>query len=165
MPVPTFDQLLRPVLQQAALTEITRQSATAKMIEVFKLTPEEQQESIASGATKLSNRTGWAMSHLIKAELIHKVAKFTYRATDKGVDYLSKHSDPITVDSLKQIEGWKEAWDAASKNKKSTQPIIGHKPSTETPNITPEESIDGAIDNLRENLRQELVDHLLQINP
>ncbi|GAA5483466.1 winged helix-turn-helix domain-containing protein [Haloferula sargassicola] len=86
MPVPTFDQLLWPILELAGRTEITRQTATAAMIEQFSLTNEERQEAISSGAPKISNRTGWAMSHLTKAALIEKVAKFTYKATTKGVD-------------------------------------------------------------------------------
>ena len=96
MPVPTFDQLLRPVLELAAKTEITRQIATAAMVEEFQLTEEERKEAISTGAPKIANRTGWAMSHLTKAELIEKVAKFTYKATQKGEDYLKKHSGPIT---------------------------------------------------------------------
>jgi hypothetical protein len=42
MAVPTFDQLLRPVLELAAKTEITRQSATAALMEVLSLSEEER---------------------------------------------------------------------------------------------------------------------------
>src|ERR1035437_8737141 len=101
MPVPTFDQLLRPILQLSAKVPITRQSATEAMIPEFKLTEAEQQETIASGSPKINNRTGWAMSHLKKGGLISKVAKYTYRATDKGIDYLKKHKGPITPNDLK----------------------------------------------------------------
>jgi restriction system protein len=118
MAVSTFDQLLRPVLELAAKTEITRQSATAALMEVLSLSEEERQETIPSGgATKINNSTGWAMSHLTKGGLIHNVAKYSYKASDKGLEYLKKHARPITTADLRDIEGWKEAWDAGSKKK------------------------------------------------
>lgn len=164
MPVPTFDQLLRPILELAIKQPITRQNANQAMMDEFNLTNEERQETIASGALKITNRAGWAMSHLTKAGLIHKVAnaKHTYQATEKGINYLKNHTGPI---DLKQIVGWKEAWDAASKQKKGKGTIIGPGPIIPQPNITPEELIDGAVDNLRENLSEELLEQLLQVNP
>jgi restriction system protein len=69
------------------------------------------------------------------------------------------------VDDLKQIDGWKEAWDAASKQKKIKPPIIGPLPIIQPPNITPEELIEGAVENLRESLRDELLDQLSRVNP
>jgi len=158
MPVPTFDQLLRPILELSAKEPVTRQSATAAMIQEFKLTDEEQQETIASGSPKVSNRAGWAMSHLKKGGLISKVAKYTYRATDKGIKYLKSHTGPITPNDLKQIEGWKEAWDAGSKKIK---PPIPPPDGTSTP----EEMIDQAVGILGDNLSSELLDQLSQVNP
>lgn len=164
MPVPTFDQLLWPVLELAAKTEITRQIATAAMIEKFSLTDEERQDAISSGTPKIANRTGWAMSHLTKAALIERVAKFTYKATGKGLDYLKTHSGPITVDDLKQIDEWREGWESAS-NRRKGKSGSATDPIHPTPAITPEELIDGAVDTLREDLRDELLEHLSQINP
>ncbi len=164
MPVPTFDQLLWPILELAAKAEITRQTATAAMIEQFALTEEEQQEAISSGTPKIANRTGWAMSHLTKAALIGKVAKFTYKATQKGIDYLQKHTGPITIKDLKQIEGFMEAWDSAAKQKKEKSSVGGVPIPSQDPD-TPEESIDSAVETLREDLREELLEQLSQINP
>lgn len=157
MSVPTFDQILRPILQLSTKEPVTRQSATAVMIQEFKLTDDEQQETIASGSPKISNRTGWAMSHLKKGGLISKVEKFTYRATDKGIKYLKSHIGPITPNDLKQIEGWKEAWDAGSKKVKPPIPPPGTS--------TPEEMIDQAVGILGDNLSSELLDQLSQVNP
>jgi restriction system protein len=135
------------------------------MIREFDLTEDEQQDTIASGAPRISNRTGWAMSHLKKGALIEMVANHAYRATDKGLAYLKKHKGPITPSDLRQIEGWKEAWNSASKENKGKVPPIGPRPFVHPPNVTPEELIDGAVDNLRENLRDELLDQLSRIDP
>lgn len=165
MAVPTFDQLLRPVLELAAKTEITRQSATAALMDVLSLSEEERQETIPSGgATKINNRTGWAMSHLTKGGLIQKVAKYTYKASDKGLKYLKKHAGPITPADLRDIEGWKEAWNAGSKRK--LPPIDRTKGTGGETSSTPEEMIDDAVITLSENLRTELLEHLLsEVDP
>jgi restriction system protein len=163
MSVPTFDQLLRPVLELASTTDITRQTAVASMMEVFKLTDEERQETIKSGATKISNRTGWAMSHLTKGGLISGVAKFTYGATEKGKNYLKTHVGPITKDDLAKVEGWREAWDAGYQKKAVARGEIEEVVLDET--STPEELIDSAMEILGDSLRSELLDYLLNVNP
>jgi restriction system protein len=85
MPIPTYDQLLKPLLELAASEEITRRSATEAMIQQFKLSPAETEQRLPSGgSTYIRNRTGWAMSFLTKGGLIAKVAPKTYRAAESG---------------------------------------------------------------------------------
>lgn len=168
MPVPTFDQLLRPVLELAAKGTITRTSATAAMADHFELSEEEHQETIPSGgATKIGNRTGWAMSHLTKGGLITKVAKATYRTTEKGLSYLKEHVGPITPSDLKEIEGYKEAWEAGAKKATYTEQITGHASGGESggASSTPEEMIDYAVGILGESLEGELLEQLSLVDP
>lgn len=164
MAVPTFDQMLRPILELSAREAITRQSATAAVMEFFNLTEEERQETIASGATKVGNRAGWAMSHLGKAGLISKVAKFTYYATEKGKTYLANHSGPITKENLGAIEGYREAWNEGylKKAAKRVEPPSGGDRCDES---TPDEMIDEAMQIMSGKLRSELLEQLLQVNP
>lgn len=84
MPIPTYDKLLRPVLEMATRQEITRQSASEAMAREFKLSPEEKKRTIPSGQFVIRDRTGWAMSFLTKGKLISKVAPRTYRVTEAG---------------------------------------------------------------------------------
>lgn len=170
MAVPTFDQLLRPILALSARTEITRRSACDAMIEEFKLSEEDLQDTIKSGPSKISNRTGWAMTHLTKGGLIEKVEKFTYRATQKGRDYLAKHVGPITKADLAQVEGWREAWDAGYERKAALK--AGYEweddsssDSGGSDDTTPEEMIDAAIETLSDSLRSELLDQLSTVDP
>jgi len=59
MPVPTFDQLLRPILELSSQQDITRGSASDAMVKHFNLTKDEQEEMVPSGtSTKIRNRTG-----------------------------------------------------------------------------------------------------------
>ena len=110
MPIPTYDQLLRPLLENAANADITRRSATEAMISGFKLSSEEAERRLPSGgATYIRNRVGWAMSFLTKGGLIAKVAPKTYRATEAGKEFLSNHPQTILVSDLEAIPGWEEA--------------------------------------------------------
>ena len=140
------------------------------MVEVFQLTEEERQETIKSGPTKISNRTGWAMSHLTKGGLIEKVEKSTYRTTCKGRDYLANHVGPITKDDLAKIEGWREAWDAGYQRKAALKAgyerVNGSSwDSSGSDDTTPEEMIDEAIETLSDSLRSELLDQLSRVDP
>lgn len=164
MSVPTFDQLLRPILELATKIGVNRHIATAEMIKAFKLTEAEQKEAISSGEPKIRNRAGWAMSYLNKVGLINKVEKFTYHATQKGNDYLKKHKGPITLHDLKLIEGWKEALEASKKKKEAATESATDTPPEQT-NATPEDLIDQAVGSLSESLIAELLAQLVGINP
>jgi len=92
MPIPKYNQLLRPLLALAAKQDLTRRSGTEAMSNQYGLTDEERALLIPSGAsTVIGNRTGWAMTFLTKGALIEKVAKATYQATPAGHIFLNSH--------------------------------------------------------------------------
>ncbi|GAB4115670.1 MAG: restriction endonuclease [Wenzhouxiangellaceae bacterium] len=135
------------------------------MFEVIPLTAAEKEARIKSGPTKIESRTGWAMSHLTKAGFIEKVARATYRATDKGHRFLASHSGPITQKVLaEKAEGYTEAWKSASERNqeaRQAQPVGTTTSSTGTP----EETIDQAIDEVESNLQAELMQQLAVVDP
>src|ERR1700680_4945052 len=121
MAIPTFDKLLRPVLELASQQDITRRSATEMMIRKFNLSQDEIEQRLPSGAsTVIHNRTGWAMTFLTKGGLISKTAPKTHRATETGRDFLKKQPDVITDKDLKAIPGWEEAWSARKKEREAS---------------------------------------------
>ncbi len=161
MAMPSFDKMLRPILELASESEITRQSATSAMTAHFGLTPEEVAYRIPSGrATTVRNRAGWAMTFLTKGGLISKVRPKTYRATQAGIAFLREHPKAITVPDLKTIEGWEEAW--VSK-KQSGHP--SNLDEGELSSATPLELIDGAIAAFNDELRSRLLDAILAQSP
>lgn len=165
MSIPTYDQLLRPLLELATQQPITRGVATKAVSDYFKLTEKQRAETIPSGASMIGNRAGWAMSHLNKAGLTEKVAKYTYAATQKGRDYLKSHSGPITPNDLRSIEGFEEAW--AEGSRRRAQKKAGESPDEPEVNrtSTPEEQIDHAMESLGAKLRAELLEQLLTVEP
>ena len=111
MSIPTFDQMLHPILAMACEKDLDRRTAAKAMVEHFRLTPDESEARIPSGkSTFVHNRAGWAMTFLTKGGLIAKVAPKTYRATEAGKDFLARHRHAITVKDLQAIEGWEELW-------------------------------------------------------
>src|SRR5437879_229578 len=122
MPIPTYDQLLRPLLELGTQGDLSRRSGTQAMIDKFKLTSEEVEKRLPSGgSTYIRNRVGWAMSFLTKGGLIEKVAPKTYRATEFGQKYLNDHPQTITLADLETIPGWEEAWDTGRKKRRAAR--------------------------------------------
>lgn len=156
MAVPTFDQLLAPILRFASKQEISSRTATAAMILEFGLSAEDQSELIPSGTARIANRCGWAITHLYKAKLIERKARNCYIITAKGRDFLKKHQGPITVADMRKIPEWVTGWKL---DIKVVNPVI-------TPSLTtPEEIIENEVSTLRDQLREELLESLATVNP
>lgn len=165
MATPTWDQLIRPILELACEEQITRHSAREHVFKVVPMTKEEREERIKSGASKVGNRVGWAMSHLTKAGLIERVAKATYRATEAGKQFLTKNEGvDITHKELRQVDGYVEAWKTASQRRQSTK-ASSEDASETTDASVPEELIDKAVDTIEESLRAELLEQLSAMDP
>jgi restriction system protein len=166
MPIPTYDQLLRPLLEIAANADITRRSATDAMIREFKLSPEETERRLPSGgATYIRNRVGWAMSFLTKGGLIAKVAPKTYRGTEAGREFLNNHPQTILVSDLEAIPGWEEAWKTKAKKREREAAAIAGVASDAETTSTPYERIEAAFSELRETLIGDLLSHLSKTDP
>lgn len=90
MAVPTYEHMLRPILDLATREDITRRTVQSAMASHFALTPADLELRTPSGSdTLVGNRSGWAMTFLTKGRLIEKIAPRTYRATDTGRDFLT----------------------------------------------------------------------------
>jgi restriction system protein len=160
MAIPTFDQMLRPLLALSAQDQISRRSATEAMAQHFRLTPEERGRFTPSGGQTLTaNRAGWAMTFLTKGGLLEKVAPRQYRATAKGLEFLRQHPGVITAKDLSAIDGWEEAWASGKRKRERTQPT----PPDEA--LTPQETVDGAIAALDSDVRSRLIEAILKQSP
>lgn len=160
MSIPTYDNLLRPLLAMATCGPISRRTATDEMIRLFSLSEEEKDRLIPSGrSTYIANRTGWAMTFLTKGKLIEKIAPRTYRATEKGEAFLAAHPDRIALEHLEALEGWREAWVPA--RKRDGPNVAVQSAST----ATPLESIDEAIETLHQETQARLMESILEQSP
>ena len=91
MAVPTYDLMMRPLLELAAQQDITWRAAELSMRTHLHVTEEEMALLTPTGQIGLvRNRTGWAMICLKKAGLLANVAPITYR-TRSASSSLLKH--------------------------------------------------------------------------
>jgi restriction system protein len=161
MPIPTFDEMLRPILAFAVDNDATRRGVEAAMAQHFKLSGEERSIRIPSGSsTVVRNRGGWAMTFLTKAGLISKTAPKTYRATDAGREFLKTHPNEISTRDLKALPGWDDAW-------KSRKSDAGVDPAgvTDFSGATPLEQVDSAMRTIKNELRSQLLEAILKQSP
>ena len=120
MAIPTFDQMLRPILALAGVQTITRRIAGTAMEEQFHLTQAERDARIPSGSsTYVHNRAGWAMTFLTKGGLISKVAPKTYAITEPGRSFLDAHPSAIPV---KDLESPRSRSDRRGRSRAERQP-------------------------------------------
>src|SRR5689334_8756458 len=159
MPIPTFDQMLRPILELATRESVTRRTATEAMIRHFSLTPAEIEQRIPSGASSVvGNRAGWAMTFLTKAGLIKKVAPKTYRASEEADAFLKTHPQVITVPDLRALKGFEEAWEAArAKRRENARREENDELPIADATATPQEVIARQVNSVRADLRERLL--------
>ncbi|MGB0991170.1 MAG: restriction endonuclease [Akkermansiaceae bacterium] len=162
---PAWDQFILPVLELASSQEITRKLARAEIPKILSLSDEIKEQRLNSGARRVDNRIGWAMSHLTKAGLIQKVKQATYAITEKGSQFLAKYrNQSITYHQLQEVEGYHEAWAKASEQRQARQ-----KPQDEHPkeidSTTPDERIEASYNELNDSLADELLEAMYEMNP
>ncbi len=111
MAIPTFEELMLPVLQKI-------QGETYKRTEVFatlkdaiqlqwKLGEEEMNQAVSNGNTKVQDRIGWAMTFLTKAEYIEKDPnrKMSYIVTElgkKALEDCTTNNIPLNIKYLEE---------------------------------------------------------------
>lgn len=165
MATPTWDQLIRPVLELGTKQSFTRHQARDYVIKVVPMTKEEAEGRLKSGSLRIANRVGWAMSHLKKAKFIEIIEKATYRTTEAGKKFLEEHEGKeISYHDLRKVEGFLEAWKTASAaNQEKSKSSEGS--SEGSSDLTPEDLIDQAVEEVEASLRTDLVEHLRTVDP
>jgi len=162
---PAWHQFILPILQLATTQEITRKVAKEEIPKTMMLATDIMEQRISSGARRVDNRIGWAMSHLTKAGLIKKVRRATYAITEKGQRFFQEHrKQKVTYNKLREVEGYKEAWEEASA-KRQDRPTTTDDPTGEVNAGTPDELIDSAYNDLNQSLAEELLGTMHDMDP
>src|SRR5665213_238045 len=166
MAIPRFDQMLRPILALAAEGPISRRLMVEAMTRHLGLTPEELEARLPSGVdTVVSNRAGWAMTHLTKAILIEKIAPKTYRATERGHAFLVEHPSAITQSDLRTFPEY-QAFAGAPKHHDASEATTATTESdSAVGTMTPQEVLDDAMTSLNSDLRGRLLEAILKQTP
>ncbi len=162
---PTWDEFLRPLLELAEQGPISRRVSVEKIADRFSFSDEIKNSKLKSGQFQIQNRAGWALSSLIKAGFVekHPDLKFTYQMASRGRQYLAGHQGPVTSNDLKNVEGYKEAWEQASRKRQELKADSADVSDRES--STPDDLIESATRELDEELRSSLLEHLHKTDP
>jgi len=160
MAVPSFQEMFLPWLRLLADGQAHRLAEVATHVATyFDLSDEDKSELIPSGqSSKLSNRVGWARTHLKNAGLIEPVESGVYRITQAGRDVVT--NPPPKLD-LKYLDTIPQHYKWFHQRKTPTLTAPAKVESDETP----EEKLAGVVEDMRQNLAAELKQTLADIDP
>ncbi|MEX2170227.1 MAG: restriction endonuclease [Pirellulales bacterium] len=139
-------------------TERTVSEAVDAIAEEFRLTPDERQELLPSGAsTRIGSRVGWARTYIKKAGLVESPRRGTIRISPRGVEVL--RDPPARIDNafLEQFPEFREF--------RALRHADTEEPPTPTDVETPEEALEDAYQQLRANLESEVVQRVKAASP
>ena len=162
MPVPDFQTLMRPLLEEYAVGgERPIADVRAALAAKFALTPEELAERLPSGAAKtFHNRVGWAATYLYRVGLLVRPRRSVYAITERGREVLAANAERVDLTVLSQFP------ELARFRKPRTPRARGAPSQTAvTDTATPEERIEAAYDELREALIAEVRDRIATMLP
>ena len=118
MSVPDFQSFFYPSLLMAKDgAEYSLDDLRNYLTDYFELSDEDKAERVPSGAqTKFDNRIFWTKSYFSKAKLFDSTRRSHFRITERGVNFLEKFKDRITIKDLERIEEFREFKFGSSEN-------------------------------------------------
>ena len=124
MPVPDFQTLMRPLLEEYATGgERPIAEVRAALASKFALTPEELTERLPSGLAKtFDNRVGWAATYLYRVGLLVRPRRSVYAITERGRQVMAANPEREALTVLSQFP------ELAEFRKGSSSPRGGHEP-------------------------------------
>lgn len=163
MPVPDFQTLMRPLLDEyAGGNERPIADVRAALAAQFSLTQEELAERLPSGLAKtFDNRVGWAATYLYRVGLLVRPRRSVYAITDRGRHVLVEHPDRIDLTVLSQFPEFAEF----RKARGTRRATAATTPASVTDTATPEERMEAAYQELREALIGEVRDRIAAMPP
>jgi len=99
------------------------------------------------------------MTFLTKGGLIEKIAPKTYRATAKGINLRSQRPNGVTLQDLRALEGWEEAWHPVEREGESQPPDVSAEATT------PAEALDAALKTMNADVKSRLMEAILGQSP
>jgi restriction system protein len=163
MPVPDFQTLMRPLLEEyAAGNERPIADVRAALAAKFSLTAEELAERLPSGLAKtFDNRVGWAATYLYRVGLLVRPRRSVYAITQRGREVLAENPDRVDLTVLSQFPEFAEF----RKARGTRRTRAATTPASVTETATPEERMEAAYQELREALIREVRDRIAVMPP
>jgi restriction system protein len=163
MPVPDFQTLMRPLLEEYAVGgERPIREVRAALASKFALTPEELAARLPSGLAKtFDNRVGWAATYLFRVALLSRPRRSVYAITERGREVLAANPERVDLNVLSQFPEFADFRKPSTRRR--TKDATAEPAVAET--ATPEERIEAAYQELREALIAEVRDRIAAMPP
>jgi restriction system protein len=159
MPMPTYEQLMLPLLQLSADgAEHSIREAVETLGNHFGLSSEERTELLPSGSQpRFANRVGWARTDLKKAGLLDATRMSHFRITDRGLALLAEKPETLNYKVLRRYPEYVEYLTPRSdKSTTSSLAVQGGTPSLASA-IPPLERLADAYSQLRQDAEEQLL--------
>lgn len=171
MPIPTYEDLMLPLLREYAASDRPRslKELVPVMAEKLGLSEEEKAERLPSGRQGLfHNRLHWAKTYMGKAGLLSSPARGLAQITPRGRDVLQQNPgriDGTTLSQFEEFNEWKDASSSGDASKELSGAAAAPQPNLEATQRTPEERIEAARKDLEKGLRVELLERVRAMTP
>lgn len=160
MPIPTYEQLLFPLLKFSSDNkEHYSREPIEEIAKEFKLSEEEKSQLLPNGSTVLYNRLGWAQTYLKQAGLLTSTRRGFFRITERGMQVIKQNPGSLDVKFLQQFP---EFIDFINRSKKDN---IKNELTITKEEITPEEMMDQGYGFMQEELKDELLNTVKKCSP
>jgi len=161
MPIPDFQTLMRPLLQDLSdRLDHSNQETVSVLAEEFRVSEEERNQLLPSGKQSVfTNRIAWAKSHLKQAGLVESPRWGVYRITARGLTLLRETTGPINIKVLNQFPEYRRF----RSGKGAEVEVIEELPSGDE--MTPEEHIEHGYKQIRQKLSIEILERIKKCPP
>jgi restriction system protein len=165
MPVPDFQSIMLPLLQQFGDgNEHSIHEVFDNLMQIFSLSEQEVNELLPSGKqTTFYNRVGWARTYLAKSGLLEMPRRTFYKITERGCDVLESHPIRIDMKYLEQFPEYIEFREREGTRRRAHSDDDENAHQTESK--TPEEMLEYAYQEIRDNLAQEVLTLVKKSSP
>ncbi len=166
MPIPDFQSIILPLLQQFRDgKEHSIQEVVGELAKVYSLSEQEINELLPSGKqTTFYNRVGWARTYLSKSGLLEMPRRSYHKITARGKEVLKSNPARIDMKYLERFPEYVEFRERESARRKD-QGDNDKDSALQVGNRTPEEMLEYAYQEIRDNLAHEILAFVKKSSP
>ena len=161
MATPDYQTLMLPTLKVGATGVVHLKDATDILSNEFDLSEEERRKVLPSGnMATIRNRVAWAITYLVKAELLARPKRGYFTITERGKKVLSENPDKI---NNKFLEKFPEFLEFKNKKKGNDESLV--TTIDDVTSATPEERIGLAYSEITAEIKSEILAKVLDGSP
>lgn len=168
MSVPTYEDMMRPVLEiLAANGETQFRTMPDQVADAMHMSEADRAQKIGSGQLVVTNRVGWAITYLVQAGVVSRPRRGYAEITPRGRQLLSQTTGPISNANLAQFEEFQEF---RRRSRKPNRAQGETDAVTTTDEVvadadTPKEIIDATVATVHGALVSEILERVMQLSP